>query len=241
MFVADSMHAEKAAPPAARAAFWRGVAATAPLLLGVFPFAMIAGAAAVKAGFSASSAAGLSLILFAGASQLAAVELISANAPVWIVILTVWVVNLRFVFYSATLAPHFKVYTSGWKRLCAYLLTDQAFMLSNNYYGERPDKASKLRFYLGAALALWFTWQTGSILGIWLGPRVPASWSLDFAVPLSFIALLFPAIKDRATAGAGVAAGLSMPLTSLLPLNLGLLVSVMIGVLVGVSLDRRRR
>lgn len=238
MFIAASIHTHERDAPSSVSVFWRGAAAAAPLLLGIFPFAMIAGAAAVEAGFTAAGAAGFSLIVFAGASQLAALELISANAPVWIVILTVWVVNLRFVFYSATLAPHFKHISSGWKKLCSYLVTDQAFVLSNKYYGENPPKRLKMWFYLGAAFALWFTWQSGSIFGIWLGPRVPASWSLDFAVPLSFIALLFPALKDRAAAGAAVAAGLSMPFTAMLPMNLGLLVSVMIGVFAGVRLDR---
>lgn len=220
--------------------FRDGLVRVSPLLIGIFPFAVIAGSTAVAAGLTTIESIGFSLIIFAGAAQLAALELIGANAPIFVILITAWIINLRMLIYSAAIAPHFRDLSQRWRGLLAYLLTDQAFVLSAMHYEDRPNSYHKHWYYLGVATALWSTWQLGSVLGIAVGAHVPASWSLDFAIPLTFIALLVPSIRDRGTAGAALGAGIGVALFSWIPLNLGFVLAIFLGVLVATWTERRQ-
>lgn len=219
-------------------AFWAGLKAGAPLLIGVFPFAVIAGSVAVSKGLTTGAAFGFSIFIFAGASQLAALELIGNQAPIFIVIFTAWMVNLRFIIYSAAIAPYFRQLSSGRKLVIAYLLTDQAFVISQNHYETNPGYPRRRWYFLGVALGLWVTWQLGSAVGILLGAKVPPSLSLDFAVPLSFIALVVPSLKDRSSMVAGLVAGLGVLGLAWMPYNLGFVVAVFCGIGAGVFTER---
>ena len=209
-----------------------GVRDVSPLLLGIAPFALVAGIAAVNAGLGLAEAVGMSVIVFAGASQLAALELLGENAPLAVVVGTAVVINLRMLMYSASIAPHFAEYGRRLRAGLAYLLTDQAYALSVAEFDEDPDR-SRWRYYLGAAASLWVVWQIGTVAGVVLGAGVPDAWGLTFAVPLVFLALLVPAMKDRPTTVAGVAGGAVAVVAAGLPLNLGLLVGALSGVAAG--------
>lgn len=162
---------------------------------------------------------------------------------------TVAVMNLRFVMYSASLAPHLGQTSPRWKALLSYLLTDQAYAVAiTRFYKQDAEAgqassesgaAGKLRgragYYLGAALALWVMWQIGTASGIALGARVPEALALDFAIPLVFLALLFSAVTDRASAVAALGAGAVALLGAGLPLNLGLILAILAGVVIGMS------
>lgn len=221
----------------------RGLRDVAPILLGVAPFALVAGATAVDAGLSPLQAAGLSVIVFAGASQLAAIELLGDNAELLVVLATGVVINLRMLMYSASIAPHFRPFRSRWKALCSYVLTDQAYALSvTRYTGTADlDPAARRRYYLAVAGSLWVVWQLCSLVGIVVGARVPPAWGLDFAVPLVFLSLLVPATTSwpklvAAAVGGGVAvAGAVVSV----PLNLGLIAGGTAGVVAGVLADGR--
>ena len=209
-----------------------GVRDVSPLMLGVAPFALVAGIAAVDAGLGLAEAVGMSVIVFAGASQLAALELLGENAPLAVVVGTAAVINLRMLMYSASIAPHFADYGRRLRAGLAYLLTDQAYALSVAEFDENPDR-SRWRYYLGAAASLWIVWQIGTVVGVVLGAGVPDAWGLTFAVPLVFLALLVPAMKDRPTTVAGVAGGAVAVVAAGLPLNLGLLVGALSGIAAG--------
>ncbi|MDJ0837786.1 MAG: AzlC family ABC transporter permease [Acidobacteriota bacterium] len=216
---------------------WQGVKAVSPLLPGIFPFGVIAGASAVELGLPTMQALGLSLFVFAGASQLVLVEMWDRQAPALILLATVLVVNLRFTMYSAALAPHFRGMSSRWKSVLAYLLTDQAYLLS---IGRYEDKVQGTKwFYMGVALTLWIVWQAGTATGVFLGNTLPDSWSLDFAVPLSFLALLIPSLNSRGALIAAVTAGTLVLLTRLMPFNLGLIAATLAGVAAGMLTERR--
>ncbi|MDB2224770.1 AzlC family ABC transporter permease [Halorubrum ezzemoulense] len=215
-----------------------GVRDVSPLMLGVAPFALVAGIAAVDAGLGLAEAVGMSVIVFAGASQLAALELLGENAPLAVVVGTAAVINLRMLMYSASIAPHFADYGRRLRAGLAYLLTDQAYALSVAEFDENPDR-SRWRYYLGAAASLWIVWQIGTVVGVVLGAGVPDAWGLTFAVPLVFLALLVPAMKDRPTTVAGVAGGAVAVVAAGLPLNLGLLVGALCGVAAGLVTEVR--
>lgn len=220
--------------------FWQGVRAASPLMPGFFPFAMITGATAMSLNMSVVTAMGLSCIVFAGASQLALMALLENNAPIAVLILTALAINLRFLIYSASMAPRLKNLGTRAKSLFAYLLTDQAFLISAANYDKQEEVSKGHGFYLGAAASIWLVWQIGTLLGIFLGNGLPPSWELDFAVPLSFLALLMPALKTRPAWLAAAVAALTMYWVHDLPLQLGLIVSAFAGILAGFVADGRK-
>ncbi|WP_435180160.1 AzlC family ABC transporter permease [Halorussus sp. AFM4] len=215
-----------------RSDFTAGVRVVAPILLGVVPFGMVAGAAAVGVGIPAAQAVAMSVVIFAGASQLAAIELVGRGAPALVVVATVLVVNLRHVMYSASIAPHFARLSARWKAGLSYLLTDQAYAVSVLRF-ERDPETSRRWYYLGVALPLWLVWQAATVVGVVLGARVPEGWHLEFAVPLVFLAVLVPAVTDRATAAAALVGGAAAIAANGLPYNLGLVTAAVVGIAAG--------
>jgi 4-azaleucine resistance transporter AzlC len=218
--------------------FISGIKAELPLMIGVIPFGMIYGILAISVGVPANVAQAMSVIIFAGSSQFVSAQLFGLGVPAIINLFTVWVINLRHGLYSASIAPYLQKLPTRWKWILAYLLTDEAYAVSIIHYQQDGDDRNKHWFFLGSGLTLWTIWQLSTAAGIFLGASVPASWSLDFTLALTFIALVIPAIKDRASLGAALSAGFVAVVLFNLPLKLGLLAASLIGILVGLLLER---
>lgn len=221
-----------------RSAFRSGMRDVAPLLVGVAPFGLVVGVGMVAIGIPATHAVAMSTIVFAGASQLAAAELLATDAPLLVVVLVALVVNLRFTMYSASIAPHFRRLTGRSKTVAAAFLVDMNYALSITKFAEN-EEIDRLWYYLGTSIPIWVTWVVATVVGVALGARVPAGWHLEFAVPLIFIALAIRAVEGRATAATALAAGVLAVSGQLLPLELGLLVAAFGGVLVGLAVEGR--
>lgn len=202
---------------------------------------MIAGAGALAAGFTPLQAQGMSLLVFAGASQVAAIDLISRGAAWPAILFAMMVVNLRFVMYSAAIAPLLPGLSKLQKIFGSYLLTDQGFAVTVNRHGRMGNRSGPPLFlyYIGASLALWSTWQLGTFAGIVLGALVPPSWDLDFTIPLMFLALLAPTLKNRSSRTAAVAAGLIATVGRGLPHNMALMVGALSGIAIGLIVEWR--
>jgi 4-azaleucine resistance transporter AzlC len=224
----------------ARSYFWEGVRAEFPLLIGVFPFGLIYGALALNAGLSTSAAQLMSSIVFAGSSQFVATQLIHDGAPALVIVLTIAVVNLRHMLYSASLAPYLKNLSMRWKVLLSYLLTDEAYAPSIIKYEKDGVNPFSHWFVLGAGFALWFNWQVSTALGIFLGTAIPKEWPLDFALPLTFIAMVVPVLKNRPMVASALSAGIVALLAYSLPFKLGLILAALTGILVGTILEGRK-
>ncbi|WP_430503920.1 AzlC family ABC transporter permease [Haloparvum sp. PAK95] len=210
-----------------------GIRDALPLHLGIVPFALVAGIAAIDAGLTPVQALGTSVVVFAGASQLAALELIGENAPLVVIVGTAVVINLRMLMYSASIAPYFAKYRQRTRAVLAYLLTDQAYALSIAEYRNAETDREPWRYYFGIAASLWVVWVIGTVAGIGLGAGIPDSWGLSFAVPLVFVAILVPAMKGRPQTVAAIVGGGVALLAASLPLNLGLLAGAVAGILAG--------
>jgi 4-azaleucine resistance transporter AzlC len=220
--------------------FLAGVRRELPILLGVMPFGMIYGALAQAAGLPFAAAQGMSAIVFAGSSQFVAAQLFAGGAPLAVIVLTIAVVNLRHALYSASLAPYVRHLSWRWKAVLAYLLTDEAYAVTVLHYqepGVEPTAAPHHFYYLGAGLALWSTWQASTAAGLFLGAQIPPSWSLDFTLALTFIALIFPALRDRPAVAATLSAGFVAVAAYALPYKLGLLLAAAVGIGVGLLLE----
>jgi len=220
--------------------FWAGVRAELPLLVGVFPFGLIYGALAANSGLSGLAAQAMSSILFAGSAQFVTVQLARQFAPALVIVLTIAVVNLRHMLYSASLAPYVKDLSMKWKVLLSYFLTDEAYAPSIIKYEQDGVTPTGHWFTLGAGFSLWFNWQISTALGIFLGAAIPQSWPLDFALPLTFIAMVVPLLKNRAMIAAALSAGAASLLAYNLPYKLGLILAALTGIIVGRILEESK-
>jgi 4-azaleucine resistance transporter AzlC len=220
-----------------RSEFIAGVRAELPILFGVVPFGLIYGVLAVSAGMPPLLAMAMSSIVFAGSAQFIGAELIGLGTPGSVIVLTTFVVNLRHMLYSASLAPHLRHLSAGWKWLLAYLLTDEAYAVTILRYDQPDPSPYKHWFFLGAGLTLWSSWQAATALGVFLGAQVPARWGLDFTLALTFIGLVLIAVRDRAALAAALVAGLTAVAGYALPLRLGLLLAAALGILTGLLVE----
>lgn len=222
-----------------RAEFLAGLRDEFPLLVGVFPFGMIYGLLALQAGLSPAAAQGMSSIVFAGSAQFITAQLVHEAAPSLVIILTIGIVNLRHMLYSASLAPHLRELPTKWKVLLSYLLTDEAYAVVVTRYEGGGTRGAAQWYFLGAGLALWTTWQISTAAGILLGASVPADWPLDFALPVTFIAIVVPALRDPPALAASLSAGIVALLVFGLPFKLGLIGAALVGIAVGTLLEKR--
>jgi len=220
--------------------FWQGVRAEFPLLVGVFPFGMIYGALALNAGLSTSAAQLMSSIVFAGSAQFITTQLVYDSAPAAVIVLTIAVVNLRHMLYSASLAPYLKNLSLKWKVLLSYLLTDEAYAPSIIQYEKEGVTPLSHLFVFGAGFSLWFNWQISTALGIFLGAAIPKSLPLDFALPLTFIAMVMPMLKNKPMTAAALSAGIVALLAYSFPYKLGLILAALTGIAVGTILEGRK-
>lgn len=221
--------------------FGRGARDVLPIMVGVVPFGLIVGVSGVGAGLTTADVLASSLLVFAGASQLAMIDLLGQGAPWLVAVLTAAVINVRMLMYSASMAPWFASVPLGQRAGAAYFLTDQSFALSVTHYaqGETTPRA-RLAYYLGTAVPLWLNWQLVTVVGALAGAAVPDEVPLAATIPLVFLALLVPAVTDRPTLAAALVGGGVAVLAVPLPANLGLMVGALAGISVGVVLDRRR-
>lgn len=231
------MRTDAGAPPSgfSRQAFLAGAKDVAPMLLGVAPFGTIAGVTAASVGLGTAEALGLSALVFAGASQLAGLALLGQGASAWVIVATTLMINLRFAMYSASLAPWLRRLRPLERLGVAYLMTDQAYAFAVLRYRREGEDFPRRDYYLGVALPIWALWMAATAAGVLLGARVPPAWGLDFAIPLTFLALLAPAVRDRPGLLAALVGGALALLLQGLPYNLGLVVAAALGIAAGTA------
>jgi predicted branched-subunit amino acid permease len=208
-----------------------------PAALALAPFGLVCGVGAEAAGASLAGAIGLSAIVFSGAAQILAVQLLAAGAPLAVIVLTCFVAGLRFVIYSAAMAPYLRPLPARWQKSLAFLLTDQAFAAAVRRFDTGGDSHAAGRHFLGSGFALWAFWQVMNVLGYFAGNLIPAGWSLDFAVPLCFIALVAPHLRTSPTIVAALVAGSGVLALAALPMKLSLIVAGIAGIVAGTIAD----
>jgi 4-azaleucine resistance transporter AzlC len=219
--------------------FFNGVKDVIPLIIGAFPLGVIYGALAMKAGLSAAASQSMSAFMFAGSAQFLTAQMAAASVPAVVMILAVAVVNLRHALYSASIASYIQNLSPAWKSVLAFLLTDEAFVVVITNFEKGKEIPNKRWYFLGAGLGMWIFWQAATAIGIFLGEIIPPTWPLDFALPLSFIAMVVPALKDRASTGAAIAAGIVAVLAFALPYKLSIILAAFVGIFVGVLLEKK--
>jgi predicted branched-subunit amino acid permease len=158
----------------------------------------------------------------------------SSGAALLVIWLTVFVINLRHVMYAASIAPHFQKLPLYWRLCLPFLMADQPYALGVIRYVEEPQMKHKEWFFLGMGGPLWLMWTLATVVGVFVGAQIPPEWALDFVIPLVFLVILFPSIKDNASVVAAVVAGAVAVLARPLPYNLGLMTAAVVGIVAGV-------
>lgn len=221
--------------PSVRRAARAGFLHSLPFLLVLVPFAMLFGVVATAAGLDISQVIGFSVLVLAGASQFSAVQLMSEHAPVIVVLLSSLAINLRMAMYSASLTPWLGR-APGWQRATvAYLLIDQTYGLAMQKFEREPQMtvAERIAYLFGASPVLCLPWIVFSWVGATAGQMIPADWPLDFAVPITFLALIAPMLRTVAHVAAALVAVIAALMLSGLPSGTGVLVAGLLGMIAG--------
>ena len=221
-----------------RSAFFEGIRDMSPMLLGIVPFGIVCGVGAIAAGASPIAALAMSMIMFSGAAQIIATQLLAADAPFAVIVLSCLIVSLRLLMYSAAMAPYLKPLDHRWRHLLSYVLTDQAFAGTIQRFQTSSDLAANASYFLGTGVLLWSVWQISTVVGILAGQIIPASWQLEFVVPLCFIAVLMPLLRDRVSLLVFAVAAVAVVALDAMPLRLSLVCAGLLGIGSGVLADK---
>jgi len=202
-------------------------------MLGVVPFGLVFGVLGIASGLSPIETILMSSILFGGASQVVFAQLWGAGLPAFVVGGSVCVINLRHLLYSASLADYLRPLPLYWRMVLAYLLTDEAYAVTIRRFKNETGGKYQHYFLLGSGLLLFIGWQITTIIGVVAGEIIPEEWSLSFAIPLTFIAVVAPLIKTRADVLSAIAAATVSVLGQKLPLQIWLIVASITGITLG--------
>ena len=170
--------------------FAKGIIDVSPLMIPVVPFGIIYGVIGMDLGIGPYMTFGLSIIIFGGASQIVLLQLFSGGASSLVILSSVGAVNARHILYGAVLSEYLSSLKLPWKMIVSYVMTDQAFAVSNNYFKKNRKNINAYYHLLGSGFTCWTIWQISTILGIVLGSVVPEKLGLSFTISLTFIALL---------------------------------------------------
>lgn len=220
--------------------FNMGFRALLPIISGIIPFGAVMGSAFSEAGLSFWQAILMNTVVYAGAAQLATVNLMTLNAAVLVVVATGLIINLRFLLYSAAMSPYLHDSKPLIKFLCAFTLTDQSYAAMSAEQDKFKTNSEAVNFYLGTAACMIITWHGSVIAGFIFGNFAPPSWSLDYAVPLSFVALLIPTLKNRKYVAVALFSAVLSLLLNEMPLKTGLILTALLSIGFAAILIRRK-
>ena len=218
--------------------FFKGAKDILPHHLGVFPFGLVFGVLAIASGLSTIEAILMSSIVFGGASQIVFVQLWSVGVPPFIVGTSVSIVNLRHVLYSASLSQYMRDLPLVWRFLLAYFLTDQTYANGLSRYRAESLSNYDHYYFLGSGVVLWLGWQISTIVGVIAGSTIPENWELSFAIPLTFIAIVVPLLKNTPTIICALTSCLIAIFGQSLPWNTWIIVAALGGILIGASIEK---
>lgn len=226
-----------------RAYFWQGVRAGLPFVIVIGPFGLLFGVVATEVGLDAVQAMAMTVLVIAGAAQFAAVQLLAENAPLLVIILTGIAVNLRMAMYSASIAPHIGK-AARWQRiLIAYFLVDQSYAVSVLKYDREPELtlSQKVAYFFGSMTPIAPVWYASTFVGIIAGSAIPAEFALDFAIPITFLALIGPNLRSLPHLAAAMVSVCAALLLNDLPYNLWLIIAAVLAMMTGAFVEKRLR
>lgn len=226
-----------------RPTFREGVTQMAPMALGIGAWGLMTGVAMVKSGMSVVEAMAMTFLVYAGSSQLAAIPLLVAGAPAWVILATGFCVNLRFVVFSLHLRPYL-MHMPRWRRMVhGYLTADLSYATFTTRYPSPPTTRDEQRaqeaYLTGGYFITWCSWMGMSTVGIALANLIPQAWGLGFAGVLSLVGILCSMATTRLRVLSALIAGATAVATYALPLKLNIVTGIGVAVLLCFWLEKQ--
>ncbi|KAB8331426.1 AzlC family ABC transporter permease [Scytonema tolypothrichoides VB-61278] len=220
--------------------FLAGSRAIVPLIVGAIPFGIIFGTLATSSGLSLGGTLAMSAFVYAGAAQFIALSLLATGTSLPLILLTIFVVNLRHLLYAMSLIPYVRHLAQHWKLLIGFWLTDESFVVGIARYNLNDSSPHKHWYYLGAALLMYGNWQLCTLVGVLVGQVLPdaASWGLDFAMCVTFIGMVVPYLITQPMVVTVIVTGIVSVWVHSLPHQLSLIVAVLAGILAGIATEK---
>lgn len=224
-----------------KSAYKAGISDGAPFILVIIPFAMLFGVLATEAGLSVFETLSFSVVVIAGAAQFTALQLMNENAPTIVVLASALAVNLRMAMYSASLAPHIGGAPLLQRAVAAYFTVDQTYAISITKFEDSPQMSlpEKMAYFFGTVTPVCPLWWVFTLVGALIGEAIPSSFALDFAVPITFLAIIAPALRTRAHVGAAITSAILALAFYSVPYNLGILLAGIGGMMVGARMEAK--
>lgn len=219
--------------------YWQGVRDGAPFILVIVPFSLLFGVVATEAGLNVLETLSFSVLVIAGAAQFTALQLLSDGAPTAIALISALAVNLRMAMYSASLTPYIGGASLGQRALAAYFTVDQSYACAIVKFERNPEWSipERLAYFFGVVTPICPLWYLFTAVGALVGTSIPGGLALDFALPITFLAMIAPMLRTSAhLAAAFVSITLALVLAGL-PYNLGLLIAGIVGMMTGAQVE----
>lgn len=219
----------------------QGMKDMAAITPGIAAWALVTGVAMVKGGLPLGIAILMSVMVFAASAQLAAMPLMLAGAPLWVVWVTALCVNLRFVIFSAQMRRHMMGLPLGWRLVSGYLTADITYVMMQQRYGQavpaNREHPEPMAYFVGLCSVNWLSWNVASLCGVLFASFIPSDWGLGFAGTLALVGLLVTLVRDRITGITAVLAASAAVAAFSLPYKLHIIVAVAAAVAAGLLLD----
>ncbi|MGE3973525.1 MAG: AzlC family ABC transporter permease [Bdellovibrionales bacterium] len=212
-----------------------------PIITGIIPFGAVMGTVCANAQFSLFETVSMNILVFAGAAQLASVDLMTKHAAIVVIIATGLIINLRFLLYSAALSPTLQRSSLLTKLTCSYFLTDQSYAVMTAHQDKLQNNKETISFYLGTCVCMAIAWHLSVIVGYVFGNFAPTTWALDYAVPLSFMALVVPTLKNKIHLLVALFSSVVSLMLHDMPYKTGLIFTALLAIAVGVLLTRKKK
>ena len=222
-----------------KSAYKDGIRDGSPFILVIIPFATLFGVVATEAGLNVFETLMFSIVVIAGAAQFTAIQLMQDNAPTVVVLASALAVNLRMAMYSASLTPHIGGAPLWQRALAAYFTVDQSYAISIARFERAPELSGpeKIAYFFGTVTPVCPLWWVFTLVGAMIGEAIPATLALDFAVPITFLAIIAPSLRTIAHVAAATSAAILALVFVDLPYNLGLLIAALGAMMIGAQVE----
>lgn len=224
--------------------FRQGMVDSLGVAPGLAAWGLMTGVAMMKSGMSLTESLLMGVLVFAGSSQLAAIPLLVAGAPMWVILATGFCVNLRFVVFSAHMRPYV-MHLPLWERLITgYLTTDLTYVMFTRRFprhdGDEALRVAQQAYLAGNAGVNWFAWVGCSVIGVLLANLIPTHWGLGFAGILALLGIMCSLASSRLRVMSAGVAGAAAVAAFALPYKLNILVAIAAAVALCLILEETR-
>jgi predicted branched-subunit amino acid permease len=223
----------------AKSTYLKGFRDGLPFLLVLAPFGLLFGVVGTEAGLNIAEVMGFGVLVIAGAAQFTAVQLMVEDAPTLIVLATSLAVNLRMAMYSAAMVPHLGKARLWQRALVSYSMVDQTYALADQKFQDEPTWTliQKLRYFAGTVTPICSTWYTMTYVGAKLGSSIPPEYALDFAIPITFLALIAPALRTLPHVMAAATSAVVAMMCMNMPYSLGIIIAGIAAMIAGAQAE----